>query len=334
MIHLTIEVSSPSTRLICSIVQDIYQATGVAPSPGWQPEELHGNEEQNLLERLAPEVVGLIQALAGDITTLFDTVTAGRPSVIQQSITSNDPFSEATMEHLIQWPSHWPSRLAKLCSWVFEELNHRERERSAPSAQHDGGTTRATVAWPVLKKQLKMGLPNCTNLPRLLAAGSRRSIPVQFIRDDIIQLGWGKRSRWMQSTSTELTPHLGITIAKNNAQTNRLLRIAGLPVPRQLLAYSTEEAVRAAETLGWPVVQKPANLDGGVGAHINLTTPEQIQAAYASASQFSQSILIEEQLQGPEYRLTVVAGQLFWAHERVPAQISGDGITSVAALIA
>ena len=58
-----------------------------------------------------------------------------------------------------------------------------------------------------------------------------------------------------------------------------------------------------------------------------------MRAAFAHASGFSKRVLVEQHIQGHEYRLTIVNGELLWAHERLPASVTGDGQRSVQALI-
>ncbi len=43
--------------------------------------------------------------------------------------------------------------------------------------------------------------------------------------------------------------------------------------------------------------------------------------------------MVEQQVEGSEYRLMIMNGRLFWAFERVPARVTGDGISSVRTLI-
>jgi hypothetical protein len=156
---------------------------------------------------------------------------------------------------------------------------------------------------------------------------------VQWLERSTLQIGYGRRARLLHSTLTDATPSLGVTLAKDKVRTARWLRQAGLPVPQHIEVADPEAALAAAERLGWPVVVKPADRDRGDGARANLSSPELVEAAFAHASAISKRVLVEKHITGHEYRLTVVNGELFWAHERVPASVTGDGHHSLRALI-
>lgn len=334
LIHIRAHARPVPTAQIRRLIEEIHQASGIPSNPNWQ--SLAKRDAEAMPIASAPwlkDFASLIHALACDISALLETATAGQPSFAQLPIEEERPESEYSHEYLIQWPCHWPARLAELCNWVIEELNHRHQQKIAYPVTQTDCRTWASTDWPSLKRRLGMGLPHFTNTPRLLKACSRLGIPVQLIRNDVLQLGWGRGARWMQSTATDLTPMLGVQIAKNKAHTNQLMRFAGLPTPRQAEVTSSSHAIQAANAMGYPVVLKPSNLDGGLGAFINLKNAKQIESAYAKARKLSQSIVIEQQLHGREFRLTVVDGKLFWAHERIPAQVEGNGTSSLEELI-
>ena len=68
-------------------------------------------------------------------------------------------------------------------------------------------------------------------------------------------------------------------------ETKEILRLAGIPTPRETIAHSAEEAVDAAERFGFPVVLKivsadvPHKSDVG-GVRLGLKTPEEVRRAY------------------------------------------------------
>lgn len=175
--------------------------------------------------------------------------------------------------------------------------------------------------------------PTGTNNARLLRAARALGLPVRQLTKDRFQLGWGRRARWLQSSLTDATPSLGVQTARDKALTHQLLGAAGVPVPRQVEVGDARAAVAAANRLGFPVVVKPADRDGGVGARAGLKDAQAVAQAYEQARRFSRRVLVEQHLVGHEYRLTVVHGQLFWAHQRVPAQVTGDGASSLQALV-
>src|SRR5690606_32496452 len=101
---------------------------------------------------------------------------------------------------------------------------------------------------------------------------------------------------------------IGTRVARNKAMATHTLRQAGLPVPQHRFVRDADEAVRYATQLGWPVVVKPADLDGGRGVAAGLTSAEAVRKAYAQARKLSSSILLEQHIAGKDYRLIVLHG--------------------------
>lgn len=158
-------------------------------------------------------------------------------------------------------------------------------------------------------------------------------IPVREMPARIHLFGLGSRGRWLEGSFTDATPNLAARLARNKHEAGSVLRMAGLPVPSHGLARSVQEASALARRLGYPVVVKPADLDGGIGVAADLACAEEVAEAFAAARRKSRNILVEKHVEGRDYRLTVFQNQLIWAVERIPAGITGDGRSSVQQLI-
>jgi cyanophycin synthetase len=168
----------------------------------------------------------------------------------------------------------------------------------------------------------------------IVDAARRRNIPVQRLDDDsLVQLGYGRQRRLVQTAMTSMTSAVGVDIAGDKKLTTRLLERTGVPVPRGVVVYSEAEAVAALERLDVPVVVKPLNGNHGRGVSVDLESVEQVVAAYRLAREHSDAVLVEEYLLGRDYRVLVVGGRLVAAAERTPAHVVGDGQHSVAELI-
>ncbi len=168
----------------------------------------------------------------------------------------------------------------------------------------------------------------------LVKAAEERDIPwIRLNNRSLVQLGHGKFQRRIQATVTSETRHIAVEIASDKELTNRILHDLGLPVPRQQLAYDAEEAVAAAQKLGFPVVVKPLDGNHGRGVSINLTTPEQVETAFGKAEEKSGTVIVETFQPGNDYRILVVAGKVLAVAERVPGHVVGDGVSTVEQLI-
>ncbi len=169
---------------------------------------------------------------------------------------------------------------------------------------------------------------------RALARTAReRGIPVMRLVGRILVLGQGLYQKRMSATKTSHTNAVSNDLAANKDYARRLLGDVGLPIPRYSRVYRSRAARAAAKELGYPVVVKPNNGQMGRGVSVGLVNPGEVRAAYRLARKYDRSVLVEEVVQGNDYRMLVIDGNLCAASHRVPAHIVGDGLQSVQALI-
>ncbi|MFC1796722.1 acetate--CoA ligase family protein, partial [Pseudomonadota bacterium] len=118
----------------------------------------------------------------------------------------------------------------------------------------------------------------------LVKAAAEREIPfLRLNKYSLVQFGHGRFQQRIQATITSKTPHIAVEISCDKEDTHNLLRDLGLPVPQQRMVYSEREAVRAAHTIGYPVVLKPLDANHGRGVSINLVEDEQVKTAFGVA---------------------------------------------------
>ncbi len=169
----------------------------------------------------------------------------------------------------------------------------------------------------------------------LARTAEARGIPwIRLNQQSLIQFGHGKHQQRIQATITSRTPHIAVELASDKEETNKILSNLGLPVPRQRLVRSENEAVRAAESIGYPVVVKPYNANHGRGVAIHLTDEAQVRHAFPLAREHSSSVIIESFITGDDHRMLVVNGQLVAVSKRVPGHVVGDGQHTVEELVA
>ncbi len=168
----------------------------------------------------------------------------------------------------------------------------------------------------------------------LVRAAEHRGIPWLRLNDQsLVQLGHGKYQQRIQATVTSRTSHIAVELASDKEETNKILAMLGLPVPKQELVQSEGQAVRAARRIGFPVVTKPYNGNHGRGISIRLTTDEEVAHGFAAAREHSRSVIVETFMEGDDHRLLVVNGELVAATRRTPGHVVGDGEHTIAQLI-
>lgn len=168
----------------------------------------------------------------------------------------------------------------------------------------------------------------------IAAAARARDIPITRLEatSGLLQLGWGVHQQRVQAAETGRTSNIGVELCQDKPLTKELLDRVGVPVPHGRIVTSPADAVRAAKDLAGPVVVKPRDGNQGKGVSTGLTDPEAVRAAYTLARRYG-NVIVEQHLEGQDYRLLVVNGRMVAAARRDPPFIVGDGIRSVAALI-
>lgn len=175
--------------------------------------------------------------------------------------------------------------------------------------------------------------PAGVNTLRFLQAAHEMDIPWRHVANNVYQFGWGSRSRWLDSSFTDQTSIIGAGLARDKVACAHVLRDAGLPVPRHRLVASSTQAVSAAESMGYPVVVKPANLDGGRGVMAGLQDADAVKKAFLAAFKLSKRVLVEQYIDGMDYRVRVCNGDVIGVVIRRPACVVGDGVHTVQFLI-
>jgi cyanophycin synthetase len=178
-------------------------------------------------------------------------------------------------------------------------LNHLLYQREPDFAfDHELETTVLRLA-----KRHTYGLVNGA----IMAAAERRGIPVRVLDEKpvLLQLGHGTYLRRFSPTMTSNTASLAVNIARNKDRTNRLLREAGLPVPRDTVVHSVDEAVQAASIIGYPVVLKPLNGMHGRGVSVDLRSEAKVREFFPLAAQQTGSgaVIVQRYVRGRDYRI-------------------------------
>ncbi|MCB2079951.1 MAG: hypothetical protein KDE55_19930, partial [Novosphingobium sp.] len=168
---------------------------------------------------------------------------------------------------------------------------------------------------------------------RLVRAAFRRGHPVSH-RMGFQQIGWGARARRFDSTIVDTTSNVAVRLARSKFMTNRTLASARLPVADAALVSTLDEAKRAAERIGWPVVVKPSDEDGGVGVVTDIPDNAALAPAFEAASaNGTRRVAVERHIAGHDYRMLVVDGRMLVATQRVPGGVVGDGVSTVGTLL-
>lgn len=163
----------------------------------------------------------------------------------------------------------------------------------------------------------------------------RRGIQVEVTDAEggFFRLSYGGRCLECRESLSELTTAVAMAICDDKAVTRRVVNAAGVRVPEQISASASNEEIATFLDRHGKVVVKPARGEQGRGVAVGLSEMEELAAAVDEASKLSDTVLIEECVEGTDLRLVVINFKLVAAAVRRPAFIVGDGQSTVRDLI-
>ncbi|GAA3449957.1 cyanophycin synthetase [Dactylosporangium matsuzakiense] len=196
------------------------------------------------------------------------------------------------------------------------------------------GTEPPALDLEELRRQYEREKPG-PSTQAIAEAARARGIPVERVGDlSLLRLGYGRHRRLVWAALTDQTSAIGVDIAADKELTRRLLEDAGVPVPAGGPAATADQAVRLFAQLGAPVVVKPRGGRQGQHVYLGVDSPDAVRAAFAAATADGGDAVVERQVEGRDYRVLTVGGEIVAAAERVPAHVTGDGCTDITGLIA
>jgi len=163
----------------------------------------------------------------------------------------------------------------------------------------------------------------------------RRGIGVDIEDEEaaVFTLSHGGRRVHCRESLSDLTSAVAMTRCDDKALTHRLLAASGLNVPAQIEACDEEEQ-RAFLTHHERVVVKPARGEQGAGISVDVRDEEALDVAIEQASRVDRRVLLEQFCEGEDLRVIVIGGKVVAGAVRHPAAVTGDGVSTIADLIA
>ena len=161
-----------------------------------------------------------------------------------------------------------------------------------------------------------------------------RGIPFIRLNDDShIQLGYGANQKQIQASITCHTSAIAVETADEKTRVKAYLKRSGIPVPSGRVVSTQEEAITVFNEIGTPVVVKPDVGNHGNGSTINITNLDQLKKAFQAAQAYHPDVIVEEYVEGDDFRFLIINGKFIAAARREPAHIIGDGKSSINELI-
>ena len=152
------------------------------------------------------------------------------------------------------------------------------------------------------------------------------------------------RTRYLRNTVFDLNGAGATEVAKDKDYAAYFLVRSGYPVPEGESFHTREWAKKIkssrtpemawwyAHSLGLPVIVKPNSKSQGSGVSLAHNKRE-FMSAVARASKSERVFLVQRPVQGRDYRIVVLDGEVISAYERLPLTVTGDGRSSVLQLL-
>ena len=156
--------------------------------------------------------------------------------------------------------------------------------------------------------------------------------------DQFIRLESNGRVEYVKNGNmTSKDSYISPLIMENKVVTKKVLAEKGLRVPKGYEVSSLEEALQKFNYIkNKPIVIKPKSTNFGLGITIfkkGTSSVEKYSKAIEFALKEDKDILIEEFIEGTEYRFFVIEGKTEAVLLRVPANVVGDGKHTIRELV-
>ncbi|MBU3157654.1 cyanophycin synthetase [Clostridium estertheticum] len=183
-------------------------------------------------------------------------------------------------------------------------------------------------------KEILMGEQLGISTSCICTEAKKRGIPILKIGEEsMFQLGYGKYSKIIQATMGSDTSVIAVNIAQDKLLTKQVLSMNCLPVPYGMKVVNMMQTISCANEIGYPVVLKPQFGNQGKGVISNIKNEKQLVESYELLAKKYVDIIIEKYINGRDYRVCCVYGDIVAVSERIPPYIIGDGINAIDSLI-
>lgn len=173
----------------------------------------------------------------------------------------------------------------------------------------------------------------------LIKEALARGLEVEILDREaqFISLANGTNTEFIrQATRTSLDSYITAEILGNKVVTKKILSANGIEVPQGESFNNFNEAeAQLAKFIKSPIVVKPKTTNFGKGISIFPVGPNESDFKKALKNAFSEdnAVIIENYVSGKEYRLLIIGDRCVAVMHRVPANVIGDGISTLTQLV-
>jgi D-alanine-D-alanine ligase-like ATP-grasp enzyme len=154
------------------------------------------------------------------------------------------------------------------------------------------------------------------------------------------------RRHLFRNTNFNLNPAGSTEIAKDKQYTSYFLRKFGFNVPKSKAFFSDclnsnlaevsrrsiHDAAEYAMAMGFPVFVKPNNLSQGILV-VKAHSLRQLHEVSRKIFEKTEVMMVQEPVDGLDYRVVILHGEVISAYERIPLQVTGNGLLTIDELL-
>lgn len=176
-----------------------------------------------------------------------------------------------------------------------------------------------------------------TNQRLLLTELINRGAKIELIQPELelIEVEFKGRKEFLLDRDSSIVPYSGALIAADKYLTKKLLRRAGISTPKgeQFIGSQKDDAIWCVrQSFKYPLVLKPSKGSHGENCFTDINDEGLLEESidiFIAENGADYPFLIEEQVNGDEYRIFITQTGAFAALRREPASITGDGINTI-----
>jgi cyanophycin synthetase len=168
----------------------------------------------------------------------------------------------------------------------------------------------------------------------LIVEAEKRDIPyARMDNNSMLMLGQGSRQKLVCTSLASTTSNMAVNLASDKEKTKRLLSKEYIPVPNGTVIYREKHLRDAIDEIGFPLVTKPIDGNHGRGITTRIHTYEQALEAFRYAQTISEDVILEQFIEGTDFRFLLVNFKLVAVAKRTPAMVTGDGNSTIRQLV-
>lgn len=185
-----------------------------------------------------------------------------------------------------------------------------------------------------LLKEIKRKYGDGPTTKYILSEVKKRHIPIRHMNAGLlVTLGYGKNQKKLRTAVADTTSGLGMELASDKEEAKNILLQSNVPTPRGIVVQSEDEIIKELKDLKFPLAIKPLSGNHGRGVTTRINSEERARFGFRLAKRIHKEVIVEEFIEGEDFRFLVIDYKLTAVAKRVPAHVKGDGHSSIQQLI-